>query len=63
MKPVMRNYQAEEDYWRIRAFLREIAIHNDYRDFSWSLLRWHVNENIFHHSSKHMYTIQVLFYT
>jgi GNAT superfamily N-acetyltransferase len=53
MKPTMRNYQSEEDYWRIRPFLREVSLLNDRRDFSWSLLRWdywrwHVNENIFH---------------
>jgi len=40
MKPTMRNYQAEEDYWCIRQFLREVSLLNDRRDFSWSLLRW-----------------------
>jgi GNAT superfamily N-acetyltransferase len=53
MKPTMRNYQSEEDYWCIRDFLREVSLLNDRHDFSWSLLRWdywrwHVNENIFH---------------
>ena len=52
MKPIMRNYQSEEDYWRIREFLREVSILNDRHDLSWSLLRWdywrwHINENIF----------------
>lgn len=52
MKPTMRNYQTEEDYWRIRQFLRDVSLLNDRHDFSWSLLRWdywrwHVNENIF----------------
>lgn len=52
MQPTMRNYQTEKDYWRIREFLREVTIHNDYHEYSWSLLRWdywrwHVNENIF----------------
>lgn len=52
MQPTMRNYQTEEDYWRVREFLREVTIHNDYHEYSWSLLRWdywrwHVNENIF----------------
>src|SRR5690349_5674311 len=52
MKPAIRNYQTEEDYWCIREFLREVSILNNRRDFSWSLLRWdywrwHVNENIF----------------
>ena len=53
MKPTVRSYQCEEDYWRIRAFLREVSFLNDRHDFSWSLLRWdywrwHINENIFH---------------
>src|SRR5512134_3143175 len=53
MKPIMRPYQTDEDYWCIREFLREVSLHNCRRDFSWSLLRWdywrwHVNENIFH---------------
>ena len=53
MKPSMRNYQSEEDYWCIREFLREVSLLNDRHDFAWSLLRWdywrwHVNENIFH---------------
>jgi mycothiol synthase len=53
MKPIMRNYQTEEDYWCIREFLREVSIHNHHHEFAWSLLRWdywrwHVNENIFH---------------
>lgn len=53
MKPIQRPYQTEDDYWRIREFLREVSLHNNRHDFSWSLLRWdywrwHVNENIFH---------------
>ena len=53
MKPSMRNYQTEEDYWCVRGFLREVSLLNDRRDFSWPLLRWdywrwHINENIFH---------------
>lgn len=49
----MRTYQTEEDYWRIRKFLREVSLLNDRHDYSWSLLRWdywvwHVNMNIFH---------------
>lgn len=52
MKPILRNYQTEEDYWCIREFLRDVSLHNNRHDFSWSLLRWdywrwHVNENIF----------------
>jgi mycothiol synthase len=53
MKPMQRNYQQEEDYWRIREFLREVSLRNCYHDFSWPLLRWdywrwHGNENISH---------------
>lgn len=53
MKPILRTYQTEEDYWRIRNFLREVTMLNDRHDFSWPLLRWdywvwHVNMNIFH---------------
>jgi mycothiol synthase len=52
MKPRMRNYQTEDDYWCIREFLREVSILNDRHDFAWDLLRWdywrwHVNQNIF----------------
>jgi mycothiol synthase len=52
MKPTMRNYQTEEDYWCIREFLRKVSLLNNRHDFAWSLLRWdywrwHVNENIF----------------
>jgi mycothiol synthase len=53
MKPTMRMYQNEDDYWRIRQFLREVSLLNDRHDYSWSLLRWdywvwHVNMNIYH---------------
>jgi GNAT superfamily N-acetyltransferase len=49
----MRQYAGEDDYWRIREFLREVSLLNDRHDFSWSLLRWdywrwHINENLFH---------------
>jgi mycothiol synthase len=52
MTSILHPYQTEEDYWRIRQFLREVSLLNDRHDFSWSLLRWdywrwHVNENIF----------------
>lgn len=52
MKPTRRPYRTEEDYWRIRQFLREVSLRNDCHDYAWSLLRWdywrwHVNENIF----------------
>lgn len=53
MKPILRPYQTEDDYWRIRAFLRDVLLLNDRHEYSWSLLRWdywlwHVNLNIFH---------------
>ena len=53
MGPIQRTFQLEEDYWRVREFLREVSRLNDRHDFAWSLLRWdywrwHVNENIFH---------------
>lgn len=52
MKPKMRPYQTEEDYWRIRQFLRAVSLLNDRHDYAWPLLRWdywrwHENENIF----------------
>jgi mycothiol synthase len=48
----MRPYRTEDDYWRIRQFLREVSLLNERHDYAWSLLRWdywrwHVNENIF----------------
>ena len=47
-----RTYQSDNDYWRIREFLRGVSLLNDRHDYAWSLLRWdywrwHVNENIF----------------
>ena len=53
MKPILRTYQTEDDYWRIRKFLREVSLLNERHEYSWSLLRWdywvwHVNLNIFH---------------
>jgi len=48
MKPTMRTYQNEEDYWRIREFLRRVMILNNCREFSWPVMRldywwWFVN--------------------
>lgn len=53
MKPIMRTYQDQKDYWQIREFLRNVSLLNDRHDYSWCLLRWdywvwHVNMNIFH---------------
>lgn len=52
MKLIRRKYQNEDDYWTIRAFLREVFLLNGRREVSWPLYRWdywrwHVNENIF----------------
>ena len=46
MKIVMRPYQTEDDYWRIRAFLRQVMLLNDVREKSWHVARldywrWH----------------------
>jgi mycothiol synthase len=62
MKPTLRNYQTEEDYWCIREFLREVSRLPDRHDFAWSLLRWdywrwHVNENIFRFKLEDMITL------
>lgn len=62
MKPIMRNYQTDEDYWRIREFLREVSICNDRHDFAWCLLRWdywrwHGIENMFHFNLQDIITL------
>jgi len=46
MQLTMRVYQTEEDYCRIRAFLREVFLLNDRRELSWHVARldywrWH----------------------
>jgi ribosomal protein S18 acetylase RimI-like enzyme len=53
MKLTMRPYQTDEDYWRIRTFLREVFLLNDWREFSWQAYRfdywrWHGIENMGH---------------
>ena len=53
MKPIIHNYQNEEDNECIRGFLREVYLLNERHEYSWSLLRWdywvwHVNMNICH---------------
>lgn len=40
MKLVMRSYRNEEDYWRIREFLRGVTLLNDRREISWHVSRW-----------------------
>jgi GNAT superfamily N-acetyltransferase len=53
MKFKLRIYQGDEDYWRIRSFLREVFLLNGRRQFSWPLFRfeycrWHCYENMEH---------------
>jgi len=62
MKPTLRTYQNENDYWQIREFLREVSLLNDRHDYSWSLLRWdywrwHVNMNIFRFNLEDVITL------
>jgi len=50
MKPIMRNYRDENDFWRIRQFLREVFVLNNRLEHSWHIarweyLRWHMIEN------------------
>ena len=40
MKPMMRMYEDNEDYWRIRPFLRDVFLLNDRREVSWDVVRW-----------------------
>ena len=40
MNLIMRPYQDEDDYWRIREFLRQVMLFNDRREFSWHVARW-----------------------
>ena len=40
MKLTRRTYQSDDDYWRIRDFLRQVMIANHCREFSWSVARW-----------------------
>jgi mycothiol synthase len=39
MKLVQRNLRDDNDYWRIRQFLREVLVLNDLREFSWCVPR------------------------
>ncbi len=47
----IRPYQTEDDYWRIRQFLREVFLLNDRKEYCWQpyrfdYWRWHGVENI-----------------
>lgn len=51
MKLTMQNYRNEEDYWRIREFLRQVMILNNRRELSWHVARldywrWFANPDI-----------------
>ncbi len=51
MKLILRPYQTEDDFWRIRSFLREVMFLNDRHEKSWPVYRfdywrWHINENL-----------------
>ncbi len=53
MKLAMRPYRDESDFWRIRAFLREVFLLNGRREWSWQpyrfdYWRWHGVENMGH---------------
>jgi GNAT superfamily N-acetyltransferase len=36
----MRKFHDDEDYWRVRTFLREVFMLNHRRDVSWNVCRW-----------------------
>lgn len=40
MNPTMRTCSSDEDYWRIRPFLREIFLLNDRREATWQVAEW-----------------------
>ena len=50
MKPSLRAYQTEDDFWRMRAFLREVFLLNNRLERSWPVARldyarWHSLSN------------------
>jgi GNAT superfamily N-acetyltransferase len=52
MKPELRPYATEDDYWRIREFLRQVFLLNGLRELSWHVstfdyTRWHMYQNCF----------------
>lgn len=53
MKPTFRPFQTEDDFWRMRAFLRQILVRNQYIQRSWHVARldyarWHCCLNCAH---------------
>jgi mycothiol synthase len=50
LKPTFRPYQTEEDFWRMREFLRQAFMHNNRREICWHVARleyarWHTTVN------------------
>lgn len=50
MKPTFRRYQAEDDFWRMREFLRQVFLLNSRLERSWHVsrldyARWHTSVN------------------
>jgi GNAT superfamily N-acetyltransferase len=50
MFPIPRSIEGEDDYWRIRSFLREVFVLNGRQELSWHVARldywrWHFIEN------------------
>ncbi len=50
MTPIFRSYRAEDDFWRMRAFLRQVFLLNNCLERSWHVARleyarWHVMLN------------------
>ncbi len=39
MKLIQRMYAQEDDYWRMRAFLREVFLLNNCQELSWQVAR------------------------
>jgi len=53
MKPTYRSYQTEDDFWRMREFLRQVFLLNGRREWSWFVARleyarWHTCLNCAH---------------
>lgn len=40
MKTTMRRYQRDDDYWRIRTFLRDVLLINNRDQVSWEVARF-----------------------
>lgn len=40
MKLKMRQYQGEDDFWKVREFLRHTMLLNDLKQLNWPVARW-----------------------